>query len=269
MKSAHNLLVFTLLSLICCIVSCSLDSEEQETLTHVEAIMETHPDSALTLLSSIDKSKLSGKKQKAQYSLLMSMALDKNYIDTTTFDVLQPAIDYYLEKGSPDEKLRTYYYQGRIFQNQGDRDKALNSFIKGGDISGKCTDLNTLIRTYSAQAYLFYEFYDFDSYTNKNLKAANLCNHISHKDYEFECLLNALNGSIITGKRTLADSIVNLCNKFNGLDQINLSKFSGYKLAYVLKFGSEQDIKRISDYYREMLVSDVDGKLNLASVIIN
>ena len=37
----------------------------------------------------------------------MSMALDKNYIDTTTFDIIQPAIDYYLSKGNADEKLRT------------------------------------------------------------------------------------------------------------------------------------------------------------------
>ena len=63
----------------------------------------------------------------------MSMALDKNYIDTTTFDVLQPACDYYIEKGTPDDMLRTYYYRGRIFQKSGDHDNALNSFSKGLD----------------------------------------------------------------------------------------------------------------------------------------
>ena len=33
------------------------------------------------------------------------MAIDKTYIDTTTFDVLQPAIDYYLENGTPEKNL--------------------------------------------------------------------------------------------------------------------------------------------------------------------
>ena len=69
--------------------------------------METHPDSALALLKTIDQSSIIGKESKAKYSLLMSMALDKNYIDTTTFDIIQPAIDYYLSKGNADEKLRT------------------------------------------------------------------------------------------------------------------------------------------------------------------
>lgn len=33
-----------------------------------------------------------------EMSELMFMALDKNYIDTTTFDVIQPAINYYLKE---------------------------------------------------------------------------------------------------------------------------------------------------------------------------
>ena len=68
------------------------------------------------------------------------MALDKNYIDTTTFDVLQPAIDYYIKKGSPDEKLRTYYYQGRIYHNQGDDDMAMKSFLSATDIKDGISD---------------------------------------------------------------------------------------------------------------------------------
>ena len=96
-----------------------------------ETIMEEHPDSAYSILSGIDTMRLKTKSQKAWYALLMSMALDKNYIDTTTFDVLQPAIDHYLSHGTPDEMLKTYYYQGRIYEKQGDRDRALNSFVKG------------------------------------------------------------------------------------------------------------------------------------------
>lgn len=104
----------------CLMVSCS-DSKEQEALNHVEAVIEAHPDSALALLRRVDKVSLGSDKERARYALLMSMALDKNYIDTISFDVIQPAIEYYLDrdKGTPDDKLRTYYYQGRIYQNKG------------------------------------------------------------------------------------------------------------------------------------------------------
>ena len=78
------------------------------------------PDSSLRIIDSISVADISDAKQTARYALLKSMALDKNYIDTTTFDVLQPAIDYYLDHGTPDEKLRTYFYQGRILQNRED-----------------------------------------------------------------------------------------------------------------------------------------------------
>ena len=66
---------------------------------------------------------------KAKHAVLLSMALDKNYIDKTDFEVLQPAIDYYEDNGSATDKLRTYFYQGRIYQNAGDNDSAMERFI--------------------------------------------------------------------------------------------------------------------------------------------
>lgn len=49
----------------------------------------------------------------------MSMALDKNYIDTADLAVISPAIEYYIREGigTPDERLRTHFYEGRIYQN--------------------------------------------------------------------------------------------------------------------------------------------------------
>lgn len=77
-----------LLGVFYCFVSCS-NPNTQKFLDHAESIMETHPDSALAKLSGIKPESLSESKQKARHALLLSMALDKNYIDTTKFDVLQ------------------------------------------------------------------------------------------------------------------------------------------------------------------------------------
>lgn len=106
------------ISLIIAVAGCGGSQGISDSLDIAERIIEDRPDSALIVINSIDTSDLKKKSQKARYALLKSMALDKNYVDTTTFDILQPAIDYYLEKGTPDEKLRTYYYQGRIYQNR-------------------------------------------------------------------------------------------------------------------------------------------------------
>ncbi len=195
-------------------VSCGSNPEIDRQLTKAEEIMEQHPDSAYMLLNGIDKETLSTKKEKARYALLMSMALDKNYIDTTTFDVLQPAIDYYLDNGTPDEKLRTYYYQGRIFDNRQDKDNALSTFAKALDNTVGVRDSLCIARALVAQAGLYNDFYDFEAYTRNHLRAAKIYKKYSYDYYELDCLLNALNGANLLNDKSLADSILSLCNTF-------------------------------------------------------
>lgn len=146
--------------------SCA-DTAYKNSMDKAEAFMETKPDSAMLILDSIDQDKLHSDKDRARYALLKSMALDKNWVDKTSFEVLQPAIDYYLNKGTADEKLKTYYYQGRIFQNQGKRDKAFGTFARALDVSEDCRDSLLLIRTLMAQGCTYQE-----------IKLINLLNRI-------------------------------------------------------------------------------------------
>lgn len=259
----HNLLFLTLILFSCCIISCS-ESQEQKILDRAEAIMESQPDSALTLLISIDKQRLSGDLQKAQYALLMSMALDKNYIDTTSFEVLQPAIDYYLKKGTPDEKLRTYYYQGRIFQNQDNKDSAINSFINGIDISRNSTDSLCLARTLVAEACLYYDFYDFIGYVNNNLNAATIYHRLSYVEKEFDCLLNAFGGATILEDRDRADSLYSVCNQFGIGTVAQLSLLQSCNLSYITTFGSNQTIREYVENLDINTIASSYSSLNLA-----
>lgn len=263
MRPICHLSMLMLLLLACCIASCS-NHKQQETLNRAESLMEAHPDSALTILEGIEKSELGSKEEQARYALLMSMALDKNYIDTTSFDVLQPAIDYFLKNGDPTEKLRTYYYQGRIFQNKKDRDNALNSFIKGIDVSNGSDDSLYIARTLVAQAAQYSEFYDFDSYTNCHLRASKIYKRLSRKWNEFDCLLNALNGSIALNNQVKGDSILALCNEFKDLDSIQNLILNEYKLSHALKFGNIQDIENLIKNQEDNPNLDTNGLLNLA-----
>ena len=133
--------------------SCNGHSKHWETLSQVESYIEEKPDSALVTLEQIDLSELSGKEEKAKHALLYSMALDKNFVDKTDFEVLQPAIDYYEDNGSATDKLRTYYYQGRIYQNAGNDALAMESFVKALATSKQVTPnwrdaLNALLDSY-------------------------------------------------------------------------------------------------------------------------
>ena len=262
MRTVFQFLTIMLLLLTSAITSCS-ENKEQAILTCAESLIETSPDSAMSLLSSIDRQKLSGDRQKALYALLMSMALDKNYIDTTSFDVLQPAIDYYLEKGSPNDKLRTYYYQGVIFQNQGDRNNALNSYIKGLDIAHDCTDSLTTARTLVATGCLYNELFDLDNYIFYSLKAANIYNRLSLQNQKLDCLFKALNGAIIIGNQSLGDSIMANIKCSTSIDSIFIKYLNRLQLSYAVKFGTNDDIKDLI-IEQEANLSSQNDVLNLA-----
>ena len=95
----------TLLIVLLTLVSCNRHHDVDGKLDLADRLMTDKPDSALSVLNKIDVSHLNGSEVAARYALLKSTALDKNCVDTTTFDVLQPAIDYYLVHGDVDEKL--------------------------------------------------------------------------------------------------------------------------------------------------------------------
>lgn len=88
-------------------------------------------DSCLVVLKNIDTTTLTRPADKARWSLLYAMALDKNYIDTTDLSVLQPAIDYYTHWTHLNrlDKFYTWYYKGRIEENARIYDASLDSYL--------------------------------------------------------------------------------------------------------------------------------------------
>ena len=147
------------------IVSCD-DARKSETyrvLEDVDSYIEARPDSALAVLECIDKSELTSKELEAKYALLLSQALDKNYIDLQSDSIIDPAVRYYENHGTPDERLKMYYYSGRIKQNSGDYEGAMERFVKGESYGDECTDKALLGRLYAAKQYVYQETINYPS----------------------------------------------------------------------------------------------------------
>ena len=135
--------LLTILLLVLCLASCNRHSEHWKTITDMERIIEERPDSVLNVLQVIDTDELIGDEERAKHALLLSMAMDKNYIDRTDFEVLQPAIDYYEDNGSATDKLRTFYYQGRIYHNIGNDAQAMTSYLNALEYYEDSGDIQT------------------------------------------------------------------------------------------------------------------------------
>lgn len=192
------------------------------------------------------------------------MAMDKNYIDRTDFEVLQPAIDYYYENGTPDEKLRTYYYQGRIYQNKGDNDLSMKAFINARELKDVITDTLTFANLLVAQATHLYSSYKITEFIDNNLLATKLYQTIDHPYYHTKSPINALDGSIISKNKQLADSILIHC-------QNNIEKHQSYKdiilpylISYNIVFGSDEEIRDIINFARTNNKQSDVTKLDIA-----
>ncbi|MBQ4013267.1 MAG: hypothetical protein II607_05055 [Bacteroidales bacterium] len=110
------------------LLSSCASRQTAATLDDVETYIQSRPDSALATLRAIDTTTLTSRSLRAHYALLLATALDKNWIDTTDVNVVMPAVTYYDKHGTDDQKMRAYYYLGRIQQNGHDPNSAIISF---------------------------------------------------------------------------------------------------------------------------------------------
>ena len=237
------------------LVSCGRNTPILEKMNMAEDFLNTKPDSALTILGNIPVTNIKGKEAAARYALLKSMALDKNYIDTTTFDVLQPAIDYYIKNGSPDEKLRTYYYQGRIYQNQGNDDSAMRSFMNGCDLKQVVTDSLLLAHTLVAQGTLYFKQYKTSEFIQTNMEAAKLYGAIGRDILEIKSYTNALDGYVMLNNQSMADSLVSICIPLVQKNPDGQVYLFPSLLSYTIEFCSPDNLKAFLDKYQNLELS--------------
>ncbi|MCM1142254.1 MAG: hypothetical protein NC453_27100 [Muribaculum sp.] len=260
------LLIFIILALpfLSVLTSCDHKTSAWGTMDKADALMNSQPDSAYSILLSIDKNKLGDDDEKARYALLMSMALDKNYIDTTTFDVLQPAIDYYLRKGNANERLKTLYYQGCIFLNQGDFDQAMECYLKAEDLRSKCNDTIIYANMLVAQGNIYAKSCQMEDYVKNNLEASELYNKVGEQHRELSSLLRVLDGYISMGNKGKSDSIKLRIDSIIELHPEMKKALEGTNITYCIRFNSESDIRNIVGTLSDFTQYDEDTKLDIA-----
>ena len=247
-------------------VACERHSEHWTTITEMETIIEERPDSVLNVLQSIDTDELIGDEERAKHALLLSMALDKNVIDKTDFEVLQPAIDYYEDNGSATDKLRTYYYQGCIYYNIGNNALAMEMFVKA--ISEGCVsnDVLTKARAYFAQGSIYFSLYEWDNYIEANKSAALHFKQAEKYNSYANCLIRIINGYTLNNDAENALLYINECKKILGvISDKRVADFYSAYLIYVTKYGTNQEIDSIINDYINIITDSFKDWLTLCN----
>ena len=118
---------------VCC---CSYENKNSaHALDIAEESIWDNPGRALSVLAPLDASALGSRPLRARYSLLYTMALDRNLIDTVDVSVILPAVNYYESHGTDDDRMMARYYLGAVQHNAGDYHAAIKNYMRAKEYS--------------------------------------------------------------------------------------------------------------------------------------
>ena len=239
---------------LCAVLSCSDDTAVMAELDRAEAVMEEYPDSALALLDSLDRSRLTTREARARHSLLYSQALDKNWIELTSDSVISPAVKYYTKHGSPDYRLKTQYYLGCIFRNAGDREEAMEHFVEAERYVDRATDWQAVGRLYSAKRTIYFDIYDFEKSYRDALLSAEYYSKSGDIPLMVKAMTNAAYCAYFLDNYKTADSLLNeVRDKYWDAASItNKSTYFSSSLYMAVKTDSSA-VKRILNEYLQTI----------------
>lgn len=251
-------IAFILLAL--CMVACGQHSKHWETLTQVESFMEERPDSALIVLQDIDIEELASKEEKAKHALLLSMALDKNVIDRTDFEILHPAIDYYKNNGSPTEQMLTLFYQGQIHRINSQYAQALVCFCDAIKIGEDSKDIHTKARVYDAQGDVYKSLTKWVETIKSKLSAADCFSKLDNTDCYVNVLLDVFYSYTQDGDFINAEKYLNECDDhIKDISSKTLSKYYSYYLDYLIATNKLNVIENtIQEYLSKVPENNLD-----------
>jgi tetratricopeptide (TPR) repeat protein len=195
-KLFYRTIFISFLCLLLLASSCSRTDHANPTLEAIEAMMDEHPDSALMLLTKLDHKSLTNQADSALFNLLLVQAEDKNFIDRTTTERIDIAVNYYRQHPDNDRRLMlSLYYLGNIQNNATLYEQSIISMMEAEQLALKQQDYFYLGLIYRSIAGIYFKVYDVQdeiTYEKKSVDAFAKSGHVDYEIYEKCNYANAL-----------------------------------------------------------------------------
>ena len=108
--------------------SCHHDSATMQELSRIDSMVYHQQEKeALPLLQQMDTKQLS-KEEQAYHTVLLSMAMYKNYVPCTSDSAINEAVGYYKKSGDDLKYLKALVAQGCVNEDMGNLEQAVNSY---------------------------------------------------------------------------------------------------------------------------------------------
>lgn len=195
--------------------SCRREPAYSPRLLEAEAVMASAPDSALTILTSIDTALLTSPADRALHTLLLTQARYKADIEVTAPAPIRRAADYFRTHGYDNSRLmNANYLLGHILASTNHPSQAITSLLEAEQIAISTQDwfyLGLIDRNISA---VYNNVYNYDMAHKYSLEAVEAFRKSGNEEYwNYErcnlalCLYNL--GRMSEGKHML-DSVINV-----------------------------------------------------------
>ncbi len=257
--------VFKLTVLAALLWGCVAENPATKVLDEVETYIVERPYDALMVLQDLNPSMMEGKRVQAKYSLLISMAMESNALYPDNFSYLQPAMDFYLKKGNPDEKLRTFYLMGRICENTGDFQGAMESYVKGLAEATGTKDAATAAKMHYAKGNMHRSLRQWDKHVLHMKEAAALFEECGDYTLRFDSWANVFSGYVAMESREDAARVLeNLQAMADSENPNELSLLYESKVAFAGAFVGEKALAEHLQEYVEVVPHSYVGWLTVA-----
>lgn len=257
--------VFKLTVLAALLWGCVAENPATKVLDEVETYIVERPYDALMVLQDLNPSMMEGKRVQAKYSLLISMAMESNALYPDNFSYLQPAMDFYLKKGNPDEKLRTFYLMGRICENTGDFQGAMESYVKGLAEATGTKDAATAAKMHYAKGNMHRSLRQWDKHVLHMKEAAALFEECGDNTLCFDSWANVFSGYVAMESREDAAQVLeNLHTMADRENPNELSLLYESKVAFAGEFVGKQALAELLQEYVEVVPHSYVGWLTVA-----
>lgn len=252
-------------------MACSSDKGIKDILSKADSLVESNPDSAFTLLESVEQLDVLSDENFARWCLSNAKVRDILQKEPLSINYITRAFNYFKKSGNINDQARIGMFLAHAYNAAQERDKAMNTYLLALDLADRSQDYNLAgyINTYLADQYKFEEKYTQakEKYNEASLyfeKAKNLrskaiaINNIGLmsfmlKDSDDQVLHNYLLSDSLALE--LKDSVVlSMANNRIGLFYINSQNYNlaeSYLLKSIeyCKTGNAANYAALSDLY--------------------
>ena len=249
----------TVLWFVCALfglTSCSERQEYRGMLSRAEAVMDDHPDSALTILDSLSTHETEfGKRFLRQYQLRRLQAQNKTFVPLTSDSLAKILVSYYDSHGNANERMLAHYLLGCTYRDMGEAPHAIDCYLDAttqADTTAKDCDFNTLSCVYSQMAEIYYKQLLLSSHIDASRKASYYSFKANKPYYGILNLDKTAASYILLNKIDSAESVLKevqmLFQQYN-LSEKSLQSSTKLMHIYVENPDKLSDAKELIDNY--------------------